>query len=344
VSRCHTSFRVRFLTTVAVWAFFAAAAGQSVASGENFQGVRQVKFHGYEEAVELSNSRHRVILCPEVGGRVLEYSHDGNNVLYLSDEELQWKQGDRPASSAGRFDIGPELIIPERQVLWQGAWSIRITGPRSVQLTSPDCASAGVRLVRDFQLDESSSRLLCTQTIVNISDKVTEWCHWSRTFAVGHGICVIPETPNSRFPNGYVLYEEGTVINMKPEDPHILRRKETLMVIDVPRKPKLGFDSSAGVIAYLAPTDLLFVKRFSVDRNRVYNEAAGLTISVWYPDRPMVELEPIGPREVLQPGQSAAFTEEWWLAPLKFPENRKSLDPVSLNEILGTMQVKATEQ
>ena len=54
--------------------------------------------------------------------------------------------------------------------------------------------------------------------------------------------------------------------------------------------------------------------------NRVYNEVAGLTISIWYPDAEMCELEPIGPRERLTPGESASFTETWSLLPHKYPQ------------------------
>ena len=36
----------------------------------------------------------------------------------------------------------------------------------------------------------------------------------------------------------------------------------------------------------------------------------------------MVELEPIGPREILQPGASAAFTETWYLQKFEFPADR----------------------
>ncbi len=47
---------------------------------------------------------------------------------------------------------------------------------------------------------------------------------------------------------------------------------------------------------------------------------ASLTLSIWYPtERPMCELEPIGPREILKPGERAFFTEEWFLAQHKFP-------------------------
>ena len=64
----------------------------------------------------------------------------------------------------------------------------------------------------------------------------------------------------------------------------------------VPKQPKLGMDTAAGWFAYLMKNDLMFVKRFAVERDRPYNEVAGLTMSIWYPDRPMCELEPIGPR------------------------------------------------
>jgi hypothetical protein len=303
------------------------------ASGAELEGARVAPYFGYEKAVHLSSGPITVVLCPEIGGRVLEYAIHGKNVLYLSDAEKNWKKGDRPESSAGRFDIGPELVIPPRPKLWNDAWSVEIVAYRHVRLTSPDDASTGVRLVRDFVLDGESSRLSCTQTIHNISDKPIEWCHWSRTFAVGRGICLIPLTNPGRFPMSYVMYEEGTVINMKPEDPNIRVRDGFLEILGPPRKPKLGMDSYAGIIAYLAPNDLLFVKRFKTYPDRVYNEAAGLTISVWYPDREMIELEPIGPRERLQPGEHAGFTEEWFLSEMTFAQSRE-VDLQSLKKAL----------
>ena len=302
----------------------------STALAETGPGARIVKYLGYGSAIELSNDNVRVVLCPEVGGRVLEYSLHGKNVLFISQDEKDWTPGRKPASSAGRFDIGPELIVPQRQVLWSGEWTAKISGSRMTILKSQPDPGTGVQLQREFELAADSSRLSCTQTIINISDEVKEWCHWSRTFAVGQGICIIPTTPNSRFPNQYVMYEEGSLINMRPDDPGIRVREGMIEIFKTPRKPKLGFDSSAGVMAYVAPNDLLFVKRFKVDRDRVYNEAAGLTISVWYPNGDMVELEPIGPRERLAPGESASFTEVWWLGEARFPADSDQLDLTDL--------------
>ena len=302
-----------------------------------------ISYHGYANAIELKNDNIRVVLCPEVGGRILEYSYRGSNVLHLSDAEKQWKPGDKRHSSAGRFDIGPEFIIPRREVLWSGEWHAEITGERSARLTSQQDPATGVQLIRDFNLHRKSSLLECRQTIVNVSQQPREWCHWSRTFAVGKGICVIPLTapghpPHSRFPEKYVMYEESGVINAKPEDPNIRLKNNSLEIHPTPRKPKLGFDSYAGEIIYLAPINLLFLKRFRTYPDRVYNEAAGLTISVWYPDREMVELEPIGPRERLAPGESASFTEEWWLAPFSFPVNGSAVDHAQVKQTTNSFR------
>lgn len=305
---------------------------------EDAAGARVVRYFGYDHAIELSNDSVRVVLCPQVGGRVLEYSLHGVNALYLSDADRSWQPGDRPAASAGRFDIGPELVVPRRDVLWTGEWTGEVTGTRAARLTSQPDDATGVQLVRDFRLHDDSTRLLCTQTIRNVSSESREWCHWSRTFATGGGICLIPLSPRSRFPHHYVLYEDRGLLNFYPEDPGIRRRDGYLEILSAPRKPKLGFDSQAGRLVYVAPNDLLFVKRYPVFPDRVYNEAAGLTLSVWYPDGDMVELEPIGPRERLAPGESASFTEEWWLAPFDFPEDSRKVDLSAVSDIVETLQ------
>jgi CubicO group peptidase (beta-lactamase class C family) len=307
--------------------------------GTESDTAKVVRYLNYDQAIELTNGSTKVVLCPQAGGRVLEYSLSGKNSLYLDEQEQEWKPGNPGAASAGRFDIGPELVIPRRSVLWSGEWVGEITGIRSARLTSQHDDATGVQLVRDFELDATTSRLSCTQTIMNVSRETKEWCHWSRTFALGEGICVIPLAGQSRFPNKYVMYEEGSLINARPDDPNIREREGFLEILAAPRKPKLGFDSYAGWMAYAMKNDLLFVKKFKTFPDRVYNEAAGLTISVWYPEGPRVELEPIGPRERLEPGQVGSFTEEWWLAPSRFPSAGKDLDLQGVSAIVGSLGI-----
>lgn len=322
--RFQFSLRLALLTLAAL-----AAVGHSakpVISAEYRDG-QTIEFHGYADCIVLKNETTQVVLCPEAGGRVLEYSHRGVNGLYLEEADTgkPYVRGQRASMSAGRFDIGPEKTIPRHTVLWSGRWAAKITGARKARLVSQKDEATGVQLTRDFELAETGSYLQCKQTITNISDKMTHWCHWSRTFAQGEGICVIPLSEPSRFPNSYVMYDNGDVINIKPSDENIRVRDGFLEILAAPAKPKLGMDSTAGWFAYLMPNDLMFVKRYPVFPERVYNEAAGLTISIWYPPGKRVELEPIGPRESLKPGKSASFTEHWWLVDFKFPQDRNQV-------------------
>ncbi|HBE67800.1 MAG TPA: hypothetical protein DDW52_06595, partial [Planctomycetaceae bacterium] len=246
------------------------------------------------------------------------YGNDQDNLLYLPAGDEGWTWDGKPGRgkmNAGRFDIGPEKVVAKRATLWQGRWKGQVVAPTKARLTSQPEPNVGVVLIRDFELLPDSTTLRCRQTIVNVSEQVVETCHWSRTFLRGKGECVVPISTFSRFPKHFVRYESGTLLNMSPDDAHVQRDGNFLLVTDAPQQPKLGFDSREGWFAYRMKQPYLFVKRFPVYPDRAYNEVAGLTISIWYPKDQMVELEPIGPAERLAPGERASFTETWDFLP-----------------------------
>ena len=276
----------------------------------------------YSQCIELKNAHARVVLCPEVGGRVLEYAWKGASGLYQAPAPKAGGRRDVP----GRFDVGPEFTLPRHPALWSDPWTGEQLGPLAARMTSVKDQATGLQLVREFTLDPATSHLTCTQTMTNVSDRPVSTCHWSRTMSSGNGIVLIPLTSPSRFPKNYLMYGPGPVMEYQPVDPNIRVRDGFLEIIGPPARPKLGFDSAAGWFCYLTRNDLMFVKRFAVYPQRPYNEVAGLTISIWYFEDKMCELEPIGPAENLASGQSASFTEQWWLLPYKFPGDRATVD------------------
>ena len=292
--------------------------------------ARFVSSHGDAKGVELVRGEARAILSP-AGGRVLEFSVGGKQALWFDEAEKNVAAGKQRQMSAGRFDIGPELTIAAHPKLWSGDWKAEITGDSAAMLTSEKDEATGMELRRYFTLNADGS-LSCKQLMKNISADSQEVCHWGRSFSPGGGICLIPLVGKSRFPSKYAMYEDSAIINVANKDEKIRERDGFLEILSPPRKPKLGFDSYAGWLAYVMPGDVLFVKRWAVQPNRVYNEAAGLTLSVWYPTGARIELEPIGPREVLQPQQSASFTETWFVLSHPFPKAGESVDLVKLRE------------
>jgi hypothetical protein len=317
----------------------AGLSGAAAVAAELPEGVRRGRVLNYPDCLELFNTHTTVVLGHHVGGRVLSYSWQGREALFLDPAEADWETPaarKRPLVTAGRFDLGPEHLAPRREVLWSGPWSAEAIGPRAARLTSAPDPATGVQLIREFRLAADSSHLACTQIMRNISGQTRRWCHWSRTFARHGGIAVVPLTPErTKFPNHYVMYTPGPApaIGFRPQDPRIRIRDGFVEVLGVPAQPKLGFDSFAGWFAYQMPHDLLFVKRFAVYPDAFYNEIAGLTISIYYPAAERlraVELEPIGPRQEIAPGAEAAFTEHWWLLDHPFPRAGADLDLAAL--------------
>src|SRR5688572_20992514 len=167
----------------------------------------QIDYSGYAGCLALENGETRVVLGHHAGGRVLEYALASQNALYLDPEHGGWTYtpGEQPVHiTAGRSDIGPEHVIPRHPTLWMGPWTADAVGPRHARLTSQEDEPTGVRLTRDFVLAPNGTHLAFTQTQTNVSSRVTEWCHWSRTFALHGGIGVVPlsQRPMSRFPRG----------------------------------------------------------------------------------------------------------------------------------------------
>src|SRR4051812_42370648 len=153
--------------------------------------AREVAFHGYARAVELKLRKTRAVLCPQAGGRVLEFSVEGTDAMYFDEAEKNWRPGKPVPMSAGRFDYGPELTVAPHPKAWAGEWVAEITKAGTVKLTSPR-EDAGIQLVREFRLVPHNKfvGLSCKQTMLNTSKVTREVCHWGRSFSPGGGICV----------------------------------------------------------------------------------------------------------------------------------------------------------
>lgn len=316
-----------------------ALALQSGQAGGKEKGTSMVEYFGYPDCIALENASARVVLGLH-GGRVLEYAWKGENAIYLDPAHRGWVyEPGQPEidPSGGRFDVGPELVIPAHPDLWLGKWQGEITGPRRARLTSPEDRPTGTRLIREFELDEDSSHLRCTQIIKNVSDRVQERCHWSRTFAKGRGICLVPLSDHlNRFPKKYIVYGPGPIINYAPEDPNIRVREGFVEIVDTPIEAWIAVDSYAGWFGYLMRSDLLFVKRFPTYPERMHADLTGHTVVMWYYKDVLCELEPFGPKEILAPGQSSSFTEDWWLLPHPFPKAGEEVDLAGVKKLVDS--------
>lgn len=326
----------------------------ALAEGGSYPGTDWVGFFGYTRCLQLSTANTRVILDPNCGGRVLSYQHQGVEAIPLNPTQqgYTWQPGGKIADVyGGRLDLGPEMTFPRHLDLWVGAWRGRFTGPRTAELISPVDRNTQLQLIRTFKLDEQGSHLRVTQKVINRGSVTRRCCHWSRTFAVGNGLCVVPLNPNSRFPRKYLTVGPGNVMDLSPKATDNVRVRDGFLEIrgDPPFSkfmvdpvgPSEVNGCSRAWLSYLLPEGMMFVKRFPIYSQRAYGEACAASLSLYYypsvderqkppEQRPLpidfCELEPIGPLEVLGPAQSASYTEDWWLLPYAFPKAGEDVD------------------
>ncbi len=291
------------------------------------EGARMITENKYSGCIELSNKTTRVVLEPNLGGRVLKYELNGKNVLFVdtNDDGRTYQKGVPMHPTGGRSDFGPEKTVPAHPVLFLGKWTGNLTGPRQAELVSQEDSVTGVQLIRRFNLAASSSHLEYTQVIRNISKETKNYCHWSRTFVKGGGISLTPLHSNSRYPKGFITSGPGNVINFKPEEEsNVAVRDGILEISGTPKQPKYMTDGTAGWLAYITKDNQLFIKSYPVYPGRIYGEIAAGTASIYYFKEEFCEIEPIGPMESIAPGKEVSFTEEWFLAEYLYPTDKNT--------------------
>ncbi len=291
--------------------------------------VTTAQNHNY---IEITSKDVKLAVDLKVGGRVMEYSKNGNNVIFVRPEEDNNSDPD-----GGRCDFGPEQLAPPHPETWLENWKLEEKRPDYIKIKSQVAEQAGVQLVREFKLDEVSSHLVFTQTIINVSDSLQRYCHWSRTFGEKNGICLAPLNPNSRFPKGYMVYTGNNKLDYSPAGGENERvRNSILEITGPPQNAKFITDGSEGWLAYITPDNQLFVKKFEVNPNKIYGEMTGATVSLWYNREGICEIEPIGPWEWIDPGKNISFTENWYLMDFKYPEN-KNVDLEEIRKIVKNL-------
>ena len=86
-------------------ALFALLCGPNRSTLAEEPTARQVAFHGYTKTVELKLGKTRAVLGPQAGGRVLEFSVDGSDAMWLEEAEKNWKPGKPGPSKIGRAHV-----------------------------------------------------------------------------------------------------------------------------------------------------------------------------------------------------------------------------------------------
>ena len=317
--------RIRNLQTfIALLLFFAIRSAPAQVGGELPPGVELHQYTVWPNCLLLNASELAVeaVIVPSVGGRIVHYSLDGQNILLENSGSqgaiLGYKNEDLFLGGY-QCDLGPaEAAIPPHWPLIEGPQLWKSEADFSAKVFSTPDPALGVALDKEFVLAGDTGELGIMQRLRNVTNKSVKYSLVDRTICKGGGFVLLPLNSRSRFKAGWaVSHEVGGKIIRDGEHPNAsgVSVLDGVLVAqtggDVTR---LGADSDGQWIAY-ARGRMLFVKYYLYSAKGDYG-AAGISMEV-YSDRRATELNPVSPVTALPPGGRLDFPEKWLLLPLE---------------------------
>jgi hypothetical protein len=289
-------------------------------------GVNQGPALGWTNALSMRDDHGKTaaVVVPDIGGRVVQYSHGGVNALLENPES----NGHTLAQFPGGFwlggyqcDFGPGLLgQPDRQPIWLGPHGYVAPRDQTVETASPLDAVTGLRLLKSFTLDPDSGALGVMQRMVNASPNPSRHNLHDRTLCPAGGYFFFRLPKQSHHRAGWAVLratDNGTAFDgEQPTSANVAVFGDLLVAQAAGPAGKIGSDVDAGWVAYVRGR-LLFVKHFQTWRGALYARE-GHTVEFSWNDK-MAAMELFSPMTTLQPGEAFDFPELWQLIELKRP-------------------------
>jgi hypothetical protein len=184
-----------------------------------------------------------------------------------------------------------------------------------LRVTQPVEASTGIQKSVTVTLPGSDARVVVDHTLHNRGRSAVELAPWAITQLKPGGVAVLPQAtaPADEYgvlPNRHIALWPYTQIG----SPHITWGDRYLLVEAAMQDGalKIGFPNPVGWLAY-AVDDTLFVKSVEYWPDATYFD--GGSSSECYCNPRFLELETLGPRTKLAPGESVSHRETWAVRP-----------------------------
>jgi hypothetical protein len=265
----------------------------------------------------MSNGSVSIVVVTEIGGRIMEYSLDGQNVLWRNVSELgqiyplsnelhnyggckvwltpedQWSAAKDPIIDFGRVNV-------ERLQSPKGLPILRVIG-------GPSLVSGGL-IIREISMDDSGA-VTFKQTLRNISSKPIEYGLWDITQISCPSLIAFPIRSDSRFDDGvqYIVAESKNSKQFSVRDGMAITNYAGEF-------GKIGADSNGPwMIGFEG--NLAFVKQFGAMVKGGDYPDGGCSVEVYTADarQNYMQMELLGPLTTLQPGGETSLIEHWQL-------------------------------
>jgi len=271
------------------------------------------RFAGYD-CIKLENNDLALWVTQSVGPRIIGLALQGGaNLLAQVPDITLTCPGEGAYSLRGGHRLWHAPEDPRRTYIPDDAPVTIADVESGVRVTQPIEAQTGIRKSLTITLPGQDARVIVDHTLHNLGKWPVELAPWAITQLKPGGTAILPQatTPADEYgllPNRQIVLWPYTQIN----SPHITWGDRYVFVeATMPSGAlKIGFPNPAGWLGYVEE-DTLFVKHTAYQPDAAYFDRG--SSSECYCNPRFLELETLGPRTNLAPGESVTHRETWAL-------------------------------
>ena len=287
-------------------------------TGENM--LEQICYRGWKNAYRISNKTVELIVLADVGPRIISYGFaDRENVLHEVSADAGVMQDSEFRLYGGhRLWVWPEVprtYFPDNQAV-----AVTRNGQR-VRLSAPiESTEPGTNLQKELEIELASTgtRVTVEHRVINHDNSPTTLAVWAPTMMRPGGRAILPLPPRAAMdPDHFQSVGPMTLWSFTDlADPRWVFDTEYIQLKQdaqpTGRFPEqmTGIYNPAGWGAYFC-NGTLFTKRAAVIAGASYPDF-GCNFEV-FTNPEFLELETLGPKLILQPGEETKHLETWKL-------------------------------
>ena len=273
-----------------------------------------VNYRGWPNCCRVSNNLIELIVTTDIGPRIIRFGFVGSdNELYEVAEDAGQMGGD-----AHRFYGGHRLWhAPEERprTYWPDNMPVQCEPlKQGVRLIQSIETTTGIQKEIELRLAPKATQVELVHRLRNTNLWAIELAPWALTMMASGGTAILPLPPRGSHADQLLPTSTLTLwayTNLSDTrwtwgEKYILLRQDAKALMP----QKIGAAVPDGWLAY-ARAGHLFVKRFAYQPDAPYPDLG--SSAEMFTNADMLELETLGPRQIIQPGAAIEHRETWQL-------------------------------
>lgn len=284
--------------------------------------MRNISYKGWIDSYRITAGDYSLVVVPEIGGRIMEYSKGGRNIFWQNDNLL----GLTFPIAREWHNYGGFQVWPAPQKLWGwppdpmmdfGKCNVEIMsmldGTPLLRITGAPSIAIGLLSIREISMNDDGEVSIRTE-IRNISGKQITCGAWDVTYVETPSICAFPIKQSSKFTGGIAYFTDQS------------RKSKQFSIVDgicfvnyMGEEGLIGADSDGpwmvcfnGNRAYIKMID-------PMKKGASYPNDCSMQVLTGKAQYGYMEMETFGMLKPLKPGETVSHSEKWLIRDLSSP-------------------------